>query len=115
MGQSWLPHVYNTQLPNVASGISGVRSLVNLGSGVADLILLPLDEYKREGKVVRGLQKGTKSFLKSAAIETLKLGSQLADGTRILLERAEDLLDGPSNRGTMIAVPVEYQDVQVCY
>lgn len=98
----WLPRVYETQLPSVASGIAGVRSLVNLGSGVADLILLPLDEYNKRdkgGSVSRGIQKGAKSFLKNATMESLKLGSKLADGTQVLLEQAEELLLGHSSSG----------------
>jgi hypothetical protein len=115
IGQRWLPHVYNTQLPNVASGISGVRSLLNLSAGMADLILLPLDEYKREGKVVRGIQKGAKSFAKHAAAETVKLGSRFADGTLILLEKADDLLDSAlrHQKGTLIAIPTEMQEEKV--
>jgi autophagy-related protein 2 len=75
---------------------------VNLGSGVADLILLPLDEYNKRdkgGSVSRGIQKGAKSFLKNATMESLKLGSKLADGTQVLLEQAEELLLGPSSGG----------------
>ena len=115
--ERWLPHVYKTQLGNLASGISGVRSLLNIGSGMADLILLPLDEYKRDGRVVRGIQKGAKSFLKTAAIETLRFGSRLADGTQIVLEKAEGLFEDTTastsssqqDRGTVIAVPMDYQ------
>jgi len=50
----WIPHVYNTQLAQFASGISSVRSLMNIGTGMADLILLPM-EYQKEGRIVRGI------------------------------------------------------------
>ena len=48
MGAAWLPHIKSTQVPNVVSGVAPIRSLVNLGSGVADLILLPIEQYKED-------------------------------------------------------------------
>ncbi|KAJ3053878.1 autophagy- protein 2, partial [Rhizophlyctis rosea] len=90
--KQWLPHIKNTQVPRVVSGVSGVRSLVNVGSGVADLILLPIEQYKKDGRVVRGLQKGAKSFAKAATLETIKLGTRLAVGTQVMLEHADDIL-----------------------
>jgi hypothetical protein len=116
-----LPRVYNTQIPSIASGISGVRSVLNIGTGVTDLILLPLEEYKKEGRVLKGLRKGAKSLLQNTAAESLKISSSLANGTRILLEKAEDMiLEGSittnsqsSSRGTVIAIPTQISNGQV--
>ncbi|KAJ3141135.1 autophagy- protein 2 [Geranomyces variabilis] len=93
LGQ-WLPHIRSTQIPNMASGVSGVRSIVNIGSGLADLVLLPIEQYKKDGRIIRGLQKGAKSFAKTAASETIKIGTKLAVGTQGLLEQAEEILGG---------------------
>ncbi|KAJ3154120.1 autophagy- protein 2 [Geranomyces michiganensis] len=93
LGQ-WLPHIRSTQIPNMASGVSGVRSLVNIGSGLADLVLLPIEQYKKDGRIIRGVQKGAKSFAKTAASETIKIGTKLAVGTQGLLEQAEEILGG---------------------
>jgi len=41
---------------------------------------------------VRGLQKGTKAFVRSTAMEAVKLGAQLATGTQVILEQAENVL-----------------------
>lgn len=79
---------------DVISGVSPIRSAVNVGSGVADLILLPIAQYKKDGRIIRGLQKGTKSFVKSTAMEAIKLGAQLATGTQVVLEHTENLLGG---------------------
>lgn len=92
-----------------------------MGTGVADLILLPLEEYKKEGRVIRGLRKGAKSLIQNTAAETLKIGSSLAMGTRILLEKAEDIfeegsitLNSQSNsHGTVIAIPTQISTGQV--
>ena len=90
----WTPDVKATQLVDVISGVSPIRSVVNVGSGVADLVLLPIAQYRKDGRVVRGLQKGTTAFIKSTAIEAIKLGARLATGTQVILEQAEDVLGG---------------------
>lgn len=83
-----------TQLVDVVSGVSPIRSVVNVGSGVADLVLLPIAQYKKDGRVVRGLQKGTTAFVKSTAMEAIKLGARLATGTQVILEQAENVIGG---------------------
>lgn len=90
----WTPDVKATQLVDVISGVAPIRSVVNVGSGVADLVLLPIAQYRKDGRVVRGLQKGTKAFVKSTAMEAIKLGARLATGTQVILEQAENVLGG---------------------
>jgi autophagy-related protein 2 len=68
--------------------------MVNVGSGVADLILLPIEQYRKDGRVARGVQRGTNSFVRSTAMEMMKLGARLATGTQVILEKAEGLLGG---------------------
>ncbi|GJE87153.1 autophagy-related protein 2 [Phanerochaete sordida] len=90
----WTPDVKATQLVDVISGVSPIRSVVNVGSGVADLVLLPISQYKKDGRVLRGLQKGSTAFVKSTAIEAIKLGARLATGTQVILEQAEHVIGG---------------------
>ncbi|KAI0336552.1 hypothetical protein GY45DRAFT_1291461 [Cubamyces sp. BRFM 1775] len=90
----WTPDVKATQLVDVISGVAPIRSVVNVGSGVADLVLLPIAQYKKDGRVVRGLQKGANAFVKSTAMEAIKLGARLATGTQVILEQAETVLGG---------------------
>lgn len=90
----WTPDVKATQLVDVISGVSPIRSVVNVGSGVADLVLLPIAQYKKDGRIVRGVQKGTTAFVKSTAMEAIKLGARLATGTQVILEQAENVLGG---------------------
>lgn len=68
--------------------------MVNVGSGVADLILLPIEQYRKDGRVARGVQRGTNSFVRSTALEMMKLGAKLATGTQVILEKAEGVLGG---------------------
>ncbi|WAR64129.1 hypothetical protein PtB15_16B289 [Puccinia triticina] len=89
----WTPDVKANQLADVISGIAPVRSVVNLGTGIADLVLLPIEEMKKkDGRLSRGIQKGTSSFAKNTTLEVLKLGARLAVGTQVILEKAEAIL-----------------------
>ncbi|PFH54295.1 hypothetical protein AMATHDRAFT_38236 [Amanita thiersii Skay4041] len=90
----WTPDVKATQLVDVISGVAPIRSVVNVGSGVADLVLLPISQYKKDGRILRGFQKGTTAFFKSTALEAIKLGAKLATGTQVILEQAEGVLGG---------------------
>ena len=90
----WTPDVKATQLVEVISGVAPIRSAVNVGSGVADLVLLPIAQYKKDGRIVRGVQKGATAFVKSSAMEAIKLGARLATGTQVILEQAEGVLGG---------------------
>jgi autophagy-related protein 2 len=102
----WTPDVKATQLMEVISGVSPIRSIVNVGSGVADLVLLPIAQYKKDGRIVRGMQKGTTAFVKSTAMEALRLGARLATGTQVILEQAEGVL------GSQFRNPVTAETVQ---
>ena len=88
----WMPDIKKNQLPGVLAGLAPVRSLVNVGGGVRDLVVVPIREYRKDGRVVRSLQKGALAFAKTTTTELAKLGAKLAIGTQTVLQGAEDLL-----------------------
>ncbi|KAK9355009.1 hypothetical protein V1523DRAFT_345869 [Lipomyces doorenjongii] len=90
----WMPDIKSTQLGDVLAGVAPVRSLVKLSSGVRDLVVVPIREYKKDGRVVRSLQKGAMKFAKVTTNELINLGAKLAVGTQNVLENAESLLIG---------------------
>ena len=92
----WTPDVKSHQLADFLAGINPVRSVVNLGTGVAELVLLPVQQYQKDGRLSRGVQKGTTKFAKTTALEAVKLGARLASGTQVILEKAEHMLGARS-------------------
>ncbi|KAF2496737.1 hypothetical protein BU16DRAFT_340567 [Lophium mytilinum] len=88
----WTPDVIKNQIPNIIAGLSGVRSLVNVGSGVKDLFVIPVQEYKKDGRIVRSLQKGAFAFGKNTTIGMARLGAKLAVGAQTALEGIEGLV-----------------------
>ncbi|KAJ5082958.1 hypothetical protein N7532_012001 [Penicillium argentinense] len=92
----WMPDVKRNQLPGVLAGLAPIRSLVNVGGGVKDLVVIPMREYQKDGRIVRSIQKGALSFAKTTSNELVKLGAKLAIGTQTVLQGAEDLLTSPN-------------------
>ena len=88
----WLAHVKSNQLGSVLAGVSPLRSLASFGGSLKDLVMVPITEYKKDGKIVPGLQKGITSFARSTGHEAVRLGAKLAIGTQGLLESAEAML-----------------------
>ena len=88
----WMPDIKKNQLPGVLAGLGPFRSLVNVGGGVRDLVVVPIREYKKDGRVIRSFQKGALAFAKTTTTELVKLGAKLAIGTQTVLQGAEDLL-----------------------
>lgn len=92
----WMPDVKRNQLPGILAGLAPVRSLANVGGGVRDLVMVPISEYKKDGRVVRSLRKGATAFGRTTGIELMKLAAKVAIGTQTALQGAEDLMK-PSN------------------
>ena len=88
----WAPDVTANQLSDVLSGIAPIRTVANVGAGVADLLLLPLEQYNKDGRIFKGVQRGASSFAKATALEAIKIGAKLATGTQVILENFEQAL-----------------------
>ncbi|KAF8254138.1 hypothetical protein K440DRAFT_157128 [Wilcoxina mikolae CBS 423.85] len=94
LNDTWMPDIQKTQLGGVLAGVAPVRSLVNLGKGARDLVVVPVREYRKDGRIVRSLQKGVGGFVRNTAGELVRLGAKVAVGTQALLQNAEGALSG---------------------
>uniref|UniRef100_A0AAV1UXU0 Autophagy-related protein 2 n=1 Tax=Peronospora matthiolae TaxID=2874970 RepID=A0AAV1UXU0_9STRA len=95
---SWVQDISRHQIHKCVASVSmpPLRPFVNIGAGAADLILLPMEHYGRDRRLVRGMKKGASSFLRSVTIETLNTASKVARGTQALLEHADDVMSSSS-------------------
>jgi len=103
----WVTDVTRNQLPVVLQGLAPLRPLVNVGSGVRDLIVIPMREYQKDGRLVRSIQKGAVAFARTTTSEIARLGAKVAMGTGNILQGAESLLSPTSPIGQ---VPAEQDD-----
>lgn len=106
----WMPDVKRNQLPGVLAGLAPIRSIVNVGSGVKDLVVVPMREYKKDGRIVRSIQKGAMAFAKTTTNELVKLGAKLAIGTQTVLQGAEDFLNAPGAPQTVLDDDLEEEE-----
>ncbi|PQE23588.1 atg c terminal domain-containing protein [Rutstroemia sp. NJR-2017a BVV2] len=90
----WMPDIKQNQLPGILAGLAPVRSIVNVGGGFRDLVVVPMHEYKKDGRIVRSISKGAAAFAKTTGTELVKLGAKVAIGVQTVLQGAEDFL-GP--------------------
>ncbi|VDO28202.1 unnamed protein product [Onchocerca flexuosa] len=73
---AWLNDINNKQLVQFITSYGPIKSLVEIGFGIRDLFLMPVNEYCREeGHIVKGLQRGAESFgisTATAAVDMLQ-------------------------------------------
>lgn len=88
----WLEDISQNQIHKLLKGLPPVRSLVAVGSSAAKLVSLPVKNYKKDRKIVKGMQRGTIAFLRSVSLEAIGLGAHLAAGAHAILLQAEDII-----------------------
>lgn len=64
--------------------------------GVKDLFWMPVQQYKQDGRIVRGLQRGAHSFSTSTAMAMLELSNRLVTTIQVC---SETTIVVYSNRG----------------
>lgn len=99
----WLEDISQNQIHKILRGLPTVRSLISVGAGAAKLISSPVENYKKERRVIKGLQRGTIAFLRSISLEAVALGVHLAAGAHDFLLQAEYSL---SSIPSPVALPV---------
>ncbi|XP_018413862.1 PREDICTED: autophagy-related protein 2 homolog B [Nanorana parkeri] len=93
----WLTDIKKNQLPGILGGVGPMHSLVQLVQGLKDLVWLPIEQYCKDGRIVRGFQKGAASFGTSTAMAALELTNRVVQTIQAAAETAYDMVSpGPS-------------------
>lgn len=90
----WLEDISQNQVHKLLKGAAPIRSLVALGCGAAKLFSLPAEHYKKDRRLLKGLQKGVIAFLRSISLEAVGCGVHLAAGAHGILIHTESALGG---------------------
>ncbi|KAJ8246974.1 hypothetical protein GJAV_G00257360 [Gymnothorax javanicus] len=88
----WLTDIRKNQLPGILGGVGPMHSVVQLFHGVRDLFWLPIEQYRRDGRIIRGLQRGAASFGTSTASAALELSNRLVQAIQATAETVYDIL-----------------------
>ena len=95
----WKKDIINNQIPSVLSGLGPMHSIVDLYSGVKDLFWLPVEQYQKDGRMIRGLQRGTSSFSTASCRAALDLTGRFVGCIQSTAETMHDMVSyGPSAR-----------------
>ncbi|XP_055537641.1 autophagy-related protein 2 homolog A [Wyeomyia smithii] len=97
--QEWLQDIKKKQLPKILGGVGPMYSLLQLFQGIWDLFWLPIEQYQKDGRIVRGLQRGAQSFTARTALAALEITTRIIHLLQITAETAYDMVSpGPSVR-----------------
>uniref|UniRef100_A0A7N8X5K0 Autophagy related 2B n=1 Tax=Mastacembelus armatus TaxID=205130 RepID=A0A7N8X5K0_9TELE len=97
----WLNDIKKNQLPGLLGGVGPIHSLVQLVQGFRDLVWLPIEQYRKDGRIVRGFQRGTASFGTSTAMAALELTNRMVRTIQVTAETAYDMVSlDPDERDT---------------
>jgi hypothetical protein len=99
----WKPSIMKDQGLNLLLGLGPLRSAYNVGKGVSDLVLLPIQQYREDGQILVGIKQGAKSLLQKSGLEALKLCSTLAVASEYILQGTSDLVQSNQSMSKFIA------------
>lgn len=70
--------------------------------GLRDLFWLPIEQYRKDGRIIRGLQRGAASFGTSTASAALELSNRLVQAIQVWMS---------ARRGLVLVGTVFYESV----
>ncbi|KAG6516223.1 hypothetical protein ZIOFF_026676 [Zingiber officinale] len=88
----WLEDIAHNQVRELLKGLPPIKSLFAVSSGTKKLVSLPVKSYKKDKKLLKGMQRGAMAFVKSVSIEAVGLGVHLAAGAHDILLQTEYIL-----------------------
>ena len=92
VGAEWLEDISKNQVHKLLKGLPPLKSVSAVVSGTKKLISLPIESYKKDRKLLKGMQRGAVAFIRSVSIEAVGLGVHLAAGAHDMLLKAEHAL-----------------------
>jgi len=97
----------------VLLGIMPLKSIYSIGTGVADLVMLPVQSYQSDGQVLRGLRRGLLSFVTNLSVGTVQLTANAANGVNYVVSSADEYL-APKQSSLKSALKLNYLDDDSC-
>jgi hypothetical protein len=101
--REWLSDIQRNQMKNLIKGWGIFNSLIQFFEGFTYLIWYPIDQYKRDGRVLCGIQKGSAAFSTCTVLATIELTNRMFQATKNVAEFFYDLVTPHrSNQNLMI-------------
>ena len=78
VARRWMEDVCATQLHKFLTKSRPFQPFTSVGAGVADLVMIPLEEYRMDGgSIIRGIRAGTSAFAGTVAYEALNTSAKV--------------------------------------
>ncbi|VDD95691.1 unnamed protein product [Enterobius vermicularis] len=89
----WTRDISTNQYTKLIGSYAPISTLLQLGKGVKDLFIMPVEEYRKEdGRIVRGLHEGAESFGFSTTTAVVDVARKVFGGIQGLAEFALDVV-----------------------
>lgn len=75
--RTWSEDVKNNQLSSVLGSVGPMKAIVTMLNGILDLFKLPFEQYRKDGRLIRGLQLGVLSFGTHTVLSVLEITTRL--------------------------------------
>ncbi|KAK3609284.1 hypothetical protein CHS0354_037995 [Potamilus streckersoni] len=92
----WVTDIKVNQLPGILGGVGPMHSFVQLAQGLRDLFWMPVEQYRKDGRIIRGIKRGASSFSSSTAMSIIELTNRVVHGVQFVAELTFDMVSpGP--------------------
>lgn len=75
--ETWVRDIHKNQMLRLISGTSPFKGISSIGSSLHDLLVIPLNDYRKSGGIVKELSKSSTSLLKCVTKEALTASHQI--------------------------------------
>ncbi|KAH9496155.1 hypothetical protein Btru_012170 [Bulinus truncatus] len=95
----WLNDIRSNQIHSILKGVGSLSIVFQIVQGVMDLIRLPIEQYQKDRRIIRGLQRGANSFTLNTLMAILELTNKVVGSIQYCAEMGYDMMSpGPSVR-----------------
>nr|AWV66646.1 autophagy-related protein 2 [Brachionus rotundiformis] len=90
--KEWLGDIQRNQIKNLIKGWGIFNSVIQLFEGFSYLVLCPIEQYRRDGRVLVGIRQGSAAFSTCTVLATIELTSRMFQATKNVAEFFYDLV-----------------------
>ncbi|XP_071833635.1 autophagy-related protein 2 homolog A-like isoform X2 [Apostichopus japonicus] len=103
----WMTDIQRNQFSSILGGVGPMHSFVEFFAGLFDIIRLPVEQYQRDGRIIRGFQRGANSLGTSTTMAAVELTNRMVRMLQSVAEMTYDLVTpGPGvARRSITAAP----------
>ncbi|CDW53068.1 Autophagy protein 2 protein B [Trichuris trichiura] len=88
----WLTDIRQNQLLNIVGSVGPLHNVSEIAQGIRDLFWMPVDEFRKDGRIIRGLHRGAHSFGITTAAALLELTQKFFQTVHTVAEFAFDVV-----------------------